>query len=107
MVTCTELEEHGFTVIEAEDGAVALELLRKSEVDVLVTDIRMPIIDGWTLAEEARKLNPRIGVVYMTGYVATPDRKVQNSAFLYKPCSADDVVHKIRTLTNERQSDCA
>ena len=56
------LEDAGCIVTEACDGADALSKLAGTSVDLLLTDIRMPQLDGWTLAERARALWPTLPV---------------------------------------------
>jgi len=51
-----------------ENGLDALAILKREGVDILVTDIRMPQMDGIRLAEEARKLQPNIKIVILSGY---------------------------------------
>ena len=53
-------ESIGFTVVgEAENGVEALELVTKTEPDLLLTDIRMPFISGLELARQVREVRPR------------------------------------------------
>ncbi|MBE9915106.1 response regulator [Paenibacillus donghaensis] len=52
----------------AENGEEALGILKKESVDILVTDILMPQMDGIRLAEEARKLHPNIKIIILSGY---------------------------------------
>ena len=65
------LEEAGYDAHSAEDGVAALGFLRAREapIDVVVTDLAMPQMDGFTLIRELRKLSPQTRVVLMTGYV--------------------------------------
>lgn len=65
------LEEAGYDAHSAEDGVAALGFLRSREfpIDVVVTDLAMPQMDGFTLIRELRKLSPETRIVLMTGYV--------------------------------------
>jgi CheY-like chemotaxis protein len=65
------LSEAGFEAHAAEDGASALGFLRAREkpVDVIITDLTMPQMDGLALIREVRKLSPATRVVLMTGYL--------------------------------------
>jgi len=54
-ITCHFLQEGGFRVLEANDGQSALELLKTRHVDLILTDIMMPNMDGWKLSAEVRK----------------------------------------------------
>jgi CheY-like chemotaxis protein len=64
------LQSNGFQTIEAEDGVQALELVRKlgTSVDLLVSDIQMPVMDGIALACLARAEFPSIPIILVSGY---------------------------------------
>lgn len=62
-------EEHGFELVgEAADGEMALPLLIRQQPDLLITDIKMPFMDGLTLARLAKKEIPGLKVVILSGY---------------------------------------
>ncbi|MCZ7658340.1 MAG: ATP-binding protein [Xanthobacteraceae bacterium] len=64
------LTSRGFTVIEAGNGVEAIEILesRGGEVDLVVSDVVMPEMDGPTLLKELRKRNPELKVIFVSGY---------------------------------------
>ncbi len=63
------LENAGHTVLDAPDGEAALAIIRNApDLALVVTDIRMPRMDGFALALAARQLRPDLGLVFMTGY---------------------------------------
>ena len=64
------LAGHGYTVLEASGGVEALEVFgrRQDEIDLLCTDLVMPVISGRELAERILRQKPDLGVVYMSGY---------------------------------------
>ncbi len=65
------LEEHGYTVLTAADGATALAILREgTQIDVLFTDIVMPGLDGIEVARRALEQIPRLKVLFASGYAA-------------------------------------
>lgn len=67
------LQEAGYEVIAAADGAGALEALRSNEeIDVLLSDIRLPGMNGYQLAEAGRALRPDMKIILMTGYAPGP-----------------------------------
>ena len=70
------LRRDGYEVLVAEDGADALELLGKERVDILITDIRMPTMDGVELLREAKRIDPDIIAIVMTVFAST-DKAVE------------------------------
>jgi CheY-like chemotaxis protein len=80
-----ELGLAGGAVTQAQDGAEALKLLEGAEYDLLVTDVRMPRLDGWTLAECARSLWSNLQVLYVSAYSDVTPRPVDGSVYLSKP----------------------
>ncbi|HVU20009.1 MAG TPA: response regulator [Rhizomicrobium sp.] len=68
MVAVEVLRDSGYEVLEAGDGLEALEVLRGSAVDVLITDVQMPRMNGYQLAEAAIDRWPGLKVLIVTGY---------------------------------------
>src|SRR5574340_844125 len=83
----------GYSVIVAHDAAQALERMREAEVDLLVTDIKMPGMYGIELAERVKERRPWTPVLIVTGYGTAAEeeraRAAGVSAFLHKPLSPD------------------
>ena len=79
------LQADNFETIEAMDGAEALELVNRlgGDVDVIVTDIQMPGMDGIRLAHAVTKAFPSLAIVLMSGYSAPEN----DFAFVQKPFS--------------------
>jgi CheY-like chemotaxis protein len=57
----------GFKIIMAENGGQALEMLRQEPVDVLVTDLNMPVMDGFNLIAKVSRFYPQVPIIVMTG----------------------------------------
>lgn len=68
------LRMDGHETTEAEDGSDGLEKLGEDDFDLLLSDIRMPVMDGIALAEEAAKLYPNTKILLMTGYAEQRQR---------------------------------
>ena len=64
------LEMKGFIVQAAASGAEALEILRKQPIDILLTDVKMPGMNGLELYRETRKAYPKLVTIFMTAYTA-------------------------------------
>ncbi|MBX9992869.1 response regulator [Phreatobacter oligotrophus] len=92
------LEIDGHVVTEARDGAEALEILeeRKGAFDLLLTDIRMPLMDGIALALAAAPQFPDLVILLMTGYADQRERAHGLEALVH------DVVTKPFTLADIR-----
>jgi two-component system cell cycle sensor histidine kinase/response regulator CckA len=89
------LTRHGYKVIVADNGEDALEILeRGEEIDLLLSDVVMPGMDGPTMVREARKDRPEIKVLFMSGYAEEQLRNsinVDNCSFLPKPFSVQEL----------------
>ena len=89
------LTRHGYKVIIADNGEDALEILgRGEEVDLLLSDVVMPGMDGPTMVREARKDRPDIKVLFMSGYAEEQLRNsinLDNVGFLPKPFSVQEL----------------
>lgn len=99
-VMALELGDAGYGVLEAETGTEALALLGSgARVDLLFTDIRLPgEIDGFSVAEEARRLRPHLPVVYATGYTGDTLRLVPGGRFFRKPYQPEAILKALRDL---------
>jgi two-component system, chemotaxis family, CheB/CheR fusion protein len=99
-ITVTELQEMGWTVLEAASGAGALMVLRKARtVDLLVTDIQLAdAITGWDVAEAFRVSDPEVPVIYASGNSSNQSRRVTESVFLTKPIEISELKLACRKL---------
>ncbi len=93
------LEEEGFTTGMAESGQQALEMLAADEYHLMLTDIKMPGMDGVTLLNEAKKNHPELSVVMMTAYAtidtALTAMKTGALDYLVKPFDPDTLIPKV------------
>jgi CheY-like chemotaxis protein len=100
------LQEGGYTVLEAEDGNTALDVIAKSEkLRALVTDIRLPGADGWQIAHNARQKFASLPVVYVSGDSAADwaANGVPMSLVLQKPFASAELVTALATLLVTQQ----
>ena len=79
------LEAQGCRVLVAASGAEALHLLAQDYVDVLLTDIIMPDLDGIALAKEAKRLRPDLRIMFATGYYSRATEAEGLGTLLFKP----------------------
>jgi CheY-like chemotaxis protein len=98
----TILSAYGYRVLTANSGQKALELLAKTErpVDLLITDLVMPLMSGRELVEHVRRQSPETRVLVTSGYV-WPGGKQEKAALLQKPFSTQELLRRVRqTLAN-------
>jgi DNA-binding NtrC family response regulator len=93
------LTDEGYEVVQAENGKVAYDLILKRPVDLVLSDVRMPEMDGLTLLEHLRKVAPETPVLILTAY-GTVDSAVSAMRmgardYLLKPVQFEDVLLKI------------
>ena len=97
------LRNKGYKVIEAKSGENALELLEKNPgIDVLVTDVVMPQMDGTELIKRVRERIPDMRVICISGYAEETFRKRLDSAqdvhFLPKPFTLEQLAGKVKDV---------
>ncbi|MFA5897957.1 MAG: response regulator [Hyphomicrobium sp.] len=95
------LKRQGYKVLEAASGVEALEVMEKhkGKVDIVVSDVVMPEMDGPTLLKELRKTNPDIKIIFVSGYPNDAFKSAlgdENFAFLPKPFSLPQLAAKVK-----------
>jgi two-component system cell cycle sensor histidine kinase/response regulator CckA len=94
------LTRHGYIVLVAENGEAAIEILeREGRVDLMISDVVMPTMDGPTTAREARKLQPDLNILFISGYAEEQLRQsidLPRVAFLAKPFSVQKLAEAAR-----------
>ena len=94
------LTRHGYKVLTAENGEAALEILGGEEkIDLMISDVVMPTMDGPTTARQARKTHPDLPILFISGYAEEQLRKsidIERVAFLAKPFSVQKLAEATR-----------
>jgi CheY-like chemotaxis protein len=67
---CKVLRKEGHQVVEACDGAIALEILQVLPFDLVITDFMMPKLNGIKFVEHLHSLQPRMPIIFMTGFLS-------------------------------------
>jgi len=95
LILAAVMEEEGYEALTANSGESALEILSRSDVDLVITDMKMPAMDGITLLERIKKRNPDLPVIMMTAYgtVEKAVEAMQKGAYSYitKPFDNDSL----------------
>lgn len=98
------LSAHGFDVTTAEDGGKAISKLRNEEVDVVVSDLKMPGVDGVQLLEWIHSKRPETQFILLTGYgseeVERTVRQLGAFDYLNKPISPDTLAAVVTAATH-------
>jgi CheY-like chemotaxis protein len=94
------LEIEGYTVSEAANGADALHRVEEHRPDVILLDMRMPVLDGWGFAAELRRRGHRTPIVVMTAArdAAHWAAEIAASAFVSKPFGFDDLIRAVEDV---------
>jgi CheY-like chemotaxis protein len=96
MLIVDVLEELEFKVLEADGGEQALAILRdfNQVIDLMMTDVGLPIMDGRELANEARGLRPALPILFASGYAENIDVP-EGMHLIGKPFSIDQLREKV------------
>jgi two-component system cell cycle sensor histidine kinase/response regulator CckA len=102
-MTAAILSRHGYRVLTASDGteAVAVFAARGSEISMIITDVRMPNLDGAALANVVLQLNPLVKILAMSGLSSGGQNSQMQryaGAFLYKPFKIEALLHAVHGL---------
>ena len=101
------LEKRGYTVLAAEDGSEAIRILENNpgEIDLVVSDIMMPKLNGLELRKKATLLRPDMRFLFISGYaedtIGRTAHLPQDAGYLEKPFLPIELARKVRALLNE------
>ena len=91
-VVAAALAKPGYVIVTAPDAYEAVRILAYNRVSLLITDIKMPGVNGFELAQQARALRPDIQIIYLSGY---PIDNPHGGAVLKKPLRMDDLLAEV------------
>lgn len=99
------LTRQGYKILTAENGQQALQILEQTNVDLVFSDIIMPVMDGYQLAKNIQVKYPKIKIQLTSGYSGDPDEEIANSQLhmniLKKPYTSEAMLQVIRTMLDE------
>lgn len=102
MVLCDYLEMIGFGVDHAFNGEEGLEMFKKNHYDLLILDVMMPKKDGFTLANDIRKINTKVPIIFLTAKNMKEDRLRGFQAgcddYVTKPFSTEELSLRIKAI---------
>jgi CheY-like chemotaxis protein len=94
-VLAESLAVPGYRVVTAREGYEALRVLADRNVDLMITDIKMPGLDGTQLGIQAKLMRPRLHVIYITGF-ADAAAKARHGRVVEKPIRAAALIETIK-----------
>ncbi len=96
------LEKEGFRVVEAADGAAALDYLAREHFDLVILDLMMPNTDGWTVCREIRKRDNPVPIIMLTARGDEIDRvlglELGADDYVVKPFSPRELVARVKAV---------
>jgi two-component system, NtrC family, response regulator AtoC len=99
------LQDGGYSVTERADGGSALEALQSETFDIVLTDVRLPGVDGIALFRAARRMSPRCAVVLMTAFADADDAVavMREGArdYVQKPFEIDELLLRLARVRDE------
>ena len=96
-------EKADFDVMTAQDGleAIAVYEHKKDQIDVILSDIELPEMDGWMMHSRLKEINPQVKVIFTSGYyhpeIQTRCDREGIEALIPKPFKLDEVVSIVRS----------
>jgi len=101
------LDEEGYHTQTAADGKEALDLINKADFDIVITDLKMPEIDGMTLTRQCQQLCPQTSIIIITAHgsleSAIEALRIGAYDYILKPFDFDDVLYKIKRLIRQKE----
>lgn len=103
-LTVDNLTQHDYEVHHFSDGAQCLQAFKTSQYDLCILDVMLPGMDGFLLAEQIRKINHEIPILFLSAKVLKEDRirglRIGADDYLVKPFSIEELVLKIQVFIN-------
>lgn len=96
------LEQEGYEVIQAENGSIALEVLDTYQIDLIISDIMMPKLDGFELTKSLRESNYNIPILIVTAKESFEDKEkafiLGSDDYMVKPINMGEMVLRVAAL---------
>ncbi len=112
-ITQQTLESFGYRAVTADDGAQAIALfaLRRGEIDLVITDMMMPVMDGPALISAVRRLDQKVPIIAASGLNSNSSMAKVSAAgvghFLAKPYNTESLLKVIRIVLSGKSPDCS
>jgi len=105
LIVKESLETRGFEVNYSQDGLAGLNSFKEFKPDICLLDIMLPVKDGFTLAQDIRKLDARVPIIFITARSQTPDVvkgfEIGANDYIKKPFSMEELVVRIKARLSD------
>lgn len=102
MVIASELKRVGYNVLSAYNGESAIEIFQNNHIDLLITDIMMPNVDGYTLILKLKEINSNLPVLIISARSSIEDKyrgfSVGTDDYLVKPFNNDELILRVGAI---------
>lgn len=104
---CKNVQNNGYTTVCAKDGLEALDVFEKNHIDLVITDVMMPQIDGITLSKRIRQINKNIPIIILTALDTFADKEKGFTSgaddYMVKPVNMQELILRIKALLRRYQ----
>jgi len=104
---CAVLKQNGFDTLQAKDGIAALEVMDNEHIDLVVVDLMMPRMDGYTLTRQLRAAWPALPILMLTAKQEPKDKRdgfiAGTDDYMTKPMDKQEMVLRIKALLRRAQ----
>lgn len=111
MIVGESLEEHGFEVKHTSNGQEALNIRKSYRPDVMILDVMMPIMDGFSLATEIRKTDLKTPIIFLTAMTQTEDVvkgfRLGANDYIRKPFKIEELIVRVEAAYRSTQQQTA
>ncbi|HKJ44846.1 MAG TPA: response regulator [Balneolales bacterium] len=99
------LEDEGYNCLTAANGKKGLELIKSQKIDVLITDIHMPVMNGLDLFKKVKEVSQYTKTIIITAYSET-DTAIETihegaAGYFIKPLDFDELIERVNSLTGK------
>ena len=109
LIVADTLRGQGYEVITAADGITGLDKFKSEGADIVVADVMMPKMDGFSMAKEIRKLSPTVPLLFLTAKSTIDDVEegfeIGANDYLKKPFELRELIVRIKALLRRHDTD--
>lgn len=101
------LSMQGYTVKTALNALIGLEILNKEKIDMVISDLKMPVMDGLTFCDKVKEKWPETGFILITGFWSSnfdeiEENKSKLNGVLKKPFELTELIQSVQQFLNEK-----